>query len=319
MSFIATAIIGSAVVGGVLSSNAQKSAAKSASRAQQQAADQSIAEQRRQFDAVQQLMAPYVQSGTTALSRYNALTGLSGQEAQQSMIQQISSGAEYGALVRAGEEGILQSASATGGLRGGNTQSALAKFRPEILSSLIRDEYSRLGNMASMGQNAAAGLGNAGMQTGQNISNQYGQIGQAQAGAALARGQATANMWGNIAGSVGLAAGLGGFGNRPTPTPAGFDQMLTNVQTPLPVGIGSVNTNPYITSDIRLKADIEPMGERNGLAWYSYRYVWDEPGTKREGVMAQEVIETHPDAVITHPLGFLMVDYSKLGLENAAV
>jgi hypothetical protein len=311
MSFIATAIIGSAVVGGVLSSNAQRSAASTASRAQQQAADQSIAEQRRQFDAVQQLMAPYVQSGTTALSRYNALTGLSGEEAQQSMIQQISSGAEYGALVRAGEEGILQSASATGGLRGGNTQSALARFRPEILSSLIRDEYSRLGGMVSMGQNAAAGLGNAGMQTGQNISNQYGQIGQVQAGAALARGQATANMWGNIAGSVGLAAGLGGFGNRPTPTPAGFDQMLTNVQTPLPTGIG--------TSDIRLKADIEPMGERNGLAWYSYRYVWDEPGTKREGVMAQEVIETHPDAVITHPLGFLMVDYSKLGLENAAV
>jgi hypothetical protein len=318
MTFMATAIIGSAIVGGVMSSNAQKSAAKTASRAQQQAADQSIAEQRRQFDAVQQLMAPYVQSGTTALSRYNALTGLSGEEAQQSMIQQISSGAEYGALVRAGEEGILQSASATGGLRGGNTQSALARFRPEILSSLIRDEYSRLGGMVSMGQNAAAGLGNAGMQTGQNISAQYGQIGQAQAGAALARGQATANMWGNIAGSVGLAAGLGGFGNKPTPTPAGFDQMLTNVQTP--VGLGTINTNPYIgPSDIRLKADIEPMGERNGLAWYSYRYVWDEPGTKREGVMAQEVIETHPDAVITHPLGFLMVDYSKLGLENAAV
>ena len=215
MSFIATAIIGSAVVGGVLSSNAQKSAAKSASRAQQQAADQSIAEQRRQFDAVQQLMAPYVQSGTTAISRYNALTGLSGEEAQQSIINQITSGAEYGSLVRQGEEAILQSASATGGLRGGNTQSALARFRPEILSSLIRDEYSRLGGMVSMGQNAAAGVGNAGMKVGQNISNQYGQIGQAQAGAALARGQATANMWGNIAGSVGLAAGMGGFGRAP--------------------------------------------------------------------------------------------------------
>jgi hypothetical protein len=233
---IATAIIGSAIVGGVMSSRAQRSAASTASRAQQQAADQSIAEQRRQFDAVQQLMAPYVQSGTTALSRYNALTGLSGEEAQQSMIQQISSGAEYGALVRAGEEGILQSASATGGLRGGNTQSALARFRPEILSSLIRDEYSRLGNMASMGQNAAAGLGNAGMQMGQNISNQYGQIGQAQAGAALARGQATANMWGNIAGGVGLAAGLGGFGNTPRAEVPNFNTMLTNVQTPLPTG-----------------------------------------------------------------------------------
>lgn len=312
MTFMATAIIGSAIVGGVMSSNAQKSAARTASRAQQQAADQSIAEQRRQFDAVQQLMAPYVQSGTTALSRYNALSGLAGEEAQQSLINQITSGAEYGSLVRQGEEAILQSASATGGLRGGNTQSALARFRPEILSSLIRDEYSRLGGMVSVGQNAAAGLGNAGMQTGQNISNQYGQIGQAQAGAALARGQATANMWGNIAGSVGLAAGLGGFGRAPAAPPAGFDAMLTNVQTPLPPG----SIGP---SDIRLKTDIAPAGERNGHAWYTYRYVWDDVGTVRGGVMAQEVLKTHPEAVLTHPLGFLMVDYAKLGLEDAAV
>ena len=313
---IATAIIGSAIVGGVMSSRAQKSAAKTASGAQTRAAEQSIAEQRRQFDAVQQLMAPYVQSGTTALSRYNALTGLSGEEAQQTLINQITSGAEYGSLVRQGEEAILQSASATGGLRGGNTQSALARFRPEILSSLIRDEYSRLGGMVSMGQNAAAGLGNAGMQVGQNISNQYGQIGQAQAGAALARGQATANMWGNIAGSIGLTAGLGGFGGVPgTPTPSAGP-----LHTGPMVGGGMLGGGGNIApSDIRLKTDIVPAGERNGHAWYTYRYVWDDVGTVRGGVMAQEVMATHPEAVITHPLGFLMVDYSKLGLENAAV
>ena len=316
MAFIAGAIIGSAIVGGVMSSRAQKSAAKTASRAQTEAADKSIAEQRRQFDAVQQLMAPYVQSGTTALSRYNALTGLSGEEAQQTLIDQITSGAEYGSLVRQGEEAILQSASATGGLRGGNTQSALARFRPEILSSLIRDEYSRLGGMVSMGQNAAAGLGNAGMQVGQNISNQYGHIGQAQAGAALARGQATANMWGNIAGSVGLAAGLGGFGGVPgTPTPSAGP-----LHTGPMVGGGMLGGGGNIApSDIRLKTDIVPAGERNGHAWYTYRYVWDDVGTVRGGVMAQDVMQTHPEAVITHPLGFLMVDYSKLGLENAAV
>jgi hypothetical protein len=316
MAFIAGAIIGSAIVGGVMSSRAQKSAAKTASGAQTRAAEQSIAEQRRQFDAVQQLMAPYVQSGTTALSRYNALTGLSGEEAQQTLINQITSGAEYGSLVRQGEEAILQSASATGGLRGGNTQSALARFRPEILSSLIRDEYSRLGGMVSMGQNAAAGVGNAGMQVGQNISNQYGQIGQAQAGAALARGQATANMWGNIAGSVGLTAGLGGFGGVPgTPTPSAGP-----LHTGPMVGGGMLGGGGNIApSDIRLKTDIVPAGERNGHAWYTYRYVWDDVGTVRGGVMAQEVMATHPEAVITHPLGFLMVDYSKLGLENAAV
>ena len=212
MSFVATAVIGSAVVGGVMSSKAQKSAAKSASQAQTQAADKGIAEQRRQFDAMQQLMAPFVSGGQDAFSQLMGLTGVGGPEVQQQMIERIQGGPEYGALVRQGEEAILQSASATGGLRGGNVQEALAKFRPEILSSLINQQYGRLGNIAGMGQNAAAGQASAGMNMASNIGNLYGQQGAAQAGAALARGQATANMWGNIAGSVGLAAGLGGFG-----------------------------------------------------------------------------------------------------------
>jgi hypothetical protein len=86
------------------------------------------------------------------------------------------------------------------------------------------------------------------------------------------------------------------------------------------VGAGFVHRACYWPpSDIRLKTDIVPAGERNGHAWYTYRYVWDDVGTVRGGVMAQDVMQTHPEAVITHPLGFLMVDYSKLGLENAAV
>jgi hypothetical protein len=85
------------------------------------------------------------------------------------------------------------------------------------------------------------------------------------------------------------------------------------------VQVASSGACGLLAPDIRLKTDIEPAGERNGLAWYTYRYVWDDVGTVRGGVMAQEVMATHPEAVITHPLGFLMVDYSKLGLENAAV
>jgi hypothetical protein len=75
---------------------------------------------------------------------------------------------------------------------------------------------------------------------------------------------------------------------------------------------GAQNRPP---SDIRLKADIEPHGERNGHNWYRFRYVWEDPGTVHEGVMAQEVMQTRPDAVITHPLGFYVVNYDALGLE----
>ena len=66
-------------------------------------------------------------------------------------------------------------------------------------------------------------------------------------------------------------------------------------------------------SDRRLKRDIKPLGTRNGHNWYSYRYVWDKPDTHREGVMAQDIIKTVPDAV-KWVSGFMAVDYGKLGV-----
>jgi hypothetical protein len=215
MAWIATAIIGSAVVGGVLSSNAQKSAAKTAANAQTQATSESMAEQRRQFDSIQALFRPYVEAGGGALARQLDLVGNNGPEAQQKAIQAIEMGPEFAAMTRQGEEALLQNASATGGLRGGNVQSALSRFRPEVLSSLINQQYQRLGGLTSLGQ-ASAGNQAAGAQTfANNASNLFMQRGDAQANAALARGQADANMWGNIAGSVGFAAGRGLFGGGP--------------------------------------------------------------------------------------------------------
>lgn len=67
-------------------------------------------------------------------------------------------------------------------------------------------------------------------------------------------------------------------------------------------------------SDERLKENIEPIGKSdNGTRLYSYNYI-DDP-TPRVGPMAQEVAETHPDAVAMDPSGYLKVDYRKaLGL-----
>lgn len=201
MSFVAAAIVGSTVVSGVIQSNAANEAAGQ----QAAAADKGIAEQQRQFDALQVLMKPYVETGTTALGQQAALIGAGGADAQQAAINALQQGPEFNALVRQGEESILQNAAATGGLRGGNVQSALAQFRPQVLSSLIEQQYNRLGGLSTMGQNAAAGVGSAGMQTGNNISNLLAQQGAAQAGGTLASGQA----WGNTLSSIGMGLGRG--------------------------------------------------------------------------------------------------------------
>ena len=216
MSFIAAAVVGSAVVGGVVQS---RSASKAAG-AQTAAADAGIAEQRRQFDQVRELLKPYVDAGTSALQGQLDLAGLGGAEAQQAALQAIEGGQEFQAITQQGENAILQNASATGGLRGGNTQAALAQFRPQVLSGLIDKQYGRLGGLAATGQASAAGVGAAGMQTGTNVSNLLQQQGAAQAGGALASGQAIGNVFGQIgqyAGAIGSGAVANPFGGGAAP------------------------------------------------------------------------------------------------------
>lgn len=208
MSGIATAVVGSAVIGGVMSSKAQKSAAKTASNAQIQASEMGVEEQRRQFDAVQKLLKPYADAGLSGLTGQQDLLGINGTAAQQAAINNINNSSEMQTYLQQGENAILQNASATGGLRGGNTQAALAQFRPQLLNQLINQRYQNLAGMTALGQNAAAGTGNAGMQTASNISNLYQQTGAAQAGAALAQGQASANMWNGVSSTIGTLGGM---------------------------------------------------------------------------------------------------------------
>jgi hypothetical protein len=180
-----------------------------ASQAQQQALGGGIDEQRRQFDAIQKLLQPYSEAGTSALAQQQALLGIGTPGAQQQAITAIEQSPQFQALQKQGEEAILSRASATGGLRGGNVQAALAQFRPSLLSSLIEQQYGRLGGLTAIGQNAAAGVGNAGMTTGANVANLLGRQGQAEAGGIL--GQQSA-LTGGINKAFGAVQGAGGFG-----------------------------------------------------------------------------------------------------------
>jgi len=190
MSGIATAIIGGAVIGGIATSEAGKEAAG----AQTEASQASISEQQRQFDATVELLKPYVEAGTGSLAAQQALLGLNGEEAQQQAIAGLETSPEFQALQQQGEEAILQNAAATGGLRGGNTQSALAQFRPQLLNQLIQQRFQNLGGITSLGQASAAGQANLGQASANSISNLLGDIGSAQAGQALATGQAISNV-----------------------------------------------------------------------------------------------------------------------------
>lgn len=174
---------GASLLSGLIGGNAQADAA------------------RKQARALKAYLGPFAAAGKEALMQQMTLMGMNSPEEQAAMIAELEGGSEFEALVGQGENAMLANASATGGLRGGNLQGALAQFRPQMLSQLINQQMARLGGLSGMGYNAASTLG-----TG---------VGQANAAGALAKG----SMWNAIPnalmGGLGVYSGLGGtFGGN---------------------------------------------------------------------------------------------------------
>jgi hypothetical protein len=76
-------------------------------------------------------------------------------------------------------------------------------------------------------------------------------------------------------------------------------------------GVMKYGLNPLAWSDRRLKYEIEQIGTTNyGLPLYEYTI----NGERQRGVMADEVLQVMPEAVVLHPSGFYQVNYRMLGL-----
>jgi polysaccharide biosynthesis/export protein len=90
---------------------------------------------------------------------------------------------------------------------------------------------------------------------------------------------------------------------------SGSRLALKNVKDVLPLAAVS----GFFLSDARVKRDITPIAQReNGLRLYRYRYAWSD--RLYVGVLAQEVLEVAPHAVVRGADGYLRVDYARLGL-----
>jgi len=310
---------GTQLIGGAI----QSRAAGKAAGQQVEVAEKGIEEQRRQLDELRNLLQPYVQAGlpaieglrpfaeagAPALEQQQALAGLRGPEAQRAAISSIEQSPLLQAQMRQGEEALLQQASATGGLRGGNIQAALAQFRPGMLQQAIEDQYGRLGgltalgqlttqNIAQLGQASAAGTGTAGLQTGANIADLLGQQGAARAGGTLGRAAPFVSAMNLPSQFLGLQMGMGR-------TP-GFGSLFGGA----PAGAGVVTGGSQTISDRRLKTDVTRLATRSdGLGVYEFRYIWGGPAYI--GLMAQEVQALYPDAV--GRMGeFLTVHYDRV-------
>lgn len=265
------------------------------------------------FNRLQENLQPYMQAGGQGLQgllgMLGAGPGVGNSNAMSSYLttpfqfdaSQLEQTPGYQFTLQQGLKALNNQASAQGmGLSGAQSKGllnfatglanqtygdqynrALQQFQANY--GLASDQFNRFSGLAGLGQNAAAGVGNAGMQTASNIGNLAQQGAAAQGSGLIGAANANASTLGNL-GNLGMSA-------------AGIYGLLKG---------GGL----FALSDARAKEDIEPIGRtKKGHTLYRYRYKGDP--TLQIGVMAQEVEQTTPDAIVEVD-GIKYVDYSKV-------
>ena len=259
--------------------------------------------------------------GADATARQSQLfSGLGGQQASIGG-QQAALGSQMAGL---GQQQV-QRGQALGGFgsnigAGGQALGGLGQMQAGL-----GQQYGQIGQgIAGLGQQGQSQLG-----TQIGMLNQLGQQGQATQQAGLSRQFAGAQQlagepmsrlmqgqqllagspMGGISGGTGTSAYQRGTSQKPS--------SASTILGALGSAAGAYFGASAAASDVDLKTNIKKVGELEpGIGWYTWD--WNDKGKElgaesepAEGVLAQEVLEVKPDAVVVKD-GYYAVDYSKV-------
>ena len=158
----------------------------------EKATEQSVAGQREGLAYQKEVDAPVL------ANRNQAMQGLSdyymgGPEGQQGFIDEAKADPFYQSSVDVGEEAVLKNAAATGGIRGGAVQPALAQNSQSVLQNYIQQKLRGMQGFANTPLNT------------NSIAQGYGNIGKTQAAGTTAANQAEQDLAGQTI-NLGLKA-----------------------------------------------------------------------------------------------------------------
>lgn len=249
-------------------------------------------------------------AGQLAQTGTNALNGIINGKTDVSGFDQFKSGQPnpyLGDLYSQGARGVTDDVNAqfskAGRYGSGAQTNVLSRNLGDMWTNLAAPAYENDRNRALSAANSVAGYSAGDRALNLNAANslggmydlrQQGNKDMIGAGSMLQNQQqneidALMKKWDfnqnsgreNVEWLSNIASQVGGLGGTGTGTQANpnYRSATDNL-----VGLGSSLGAAWLMSDRRLKADIEPLGE----GWYSFRYVWEEPGTEHFGVMADE-------------------------------
>jgi hypothetical protein len=186
------------VISGIIGGNSQKKASQKAMQAQVDAANRGIDIQQKQYETTRSDYMPYTLAGTKAIGEYGNLLGSNGADAQATAVQGLEDSPFFQQNLADANENLLQTASATGGVRGGNTAGAIGQLSPQLLQQYYQQAMSGYGNLAQLGLGATGSVASAGAINAGAATDLNGQIGKFRAGNFLTKGGINAANWANI-------------------------------------------------------------------------------------------------------------------------
>lgn len=162
MSFIATAVVGAAVIG----AGATIYASDQSSKAITNSTNSAIGEQQWAIGQQENLSAPYRALGQAGIGQYEALLGLgpNGAAGEQAALKATPG---YQFAQAQGTQNTVNQASAMGLGLSGNTLEGLSEFNTGLADQTYQSAVGNAENAVTIGQNAAAGTG-AGIAGGAN-------------------------------------------------------------------------------------------------------------------------------------------------------
>ena len=219
----ATAILGSAAIGGAVSARG----ASKAARAQQQAAAQQQQLEREMFERQVELQEPFRQIGLTNLNRLAAMYGEGGEFARAPSLNELQMDPGYGFRFGEGMKALERSAAARGGLLSGSMLKGAQRYGQEMGSMEYQNAFDRAMRQRSVVTNALSGLGGLGPVSAGEMGGAAQRYATGAGNAMMTGGQARASGYIGQAnalsnalsqGAMGYGMYRGGYFGSPTPS-----------------------------------------------------------------------------------------------------
>ena len=236
--------ITAAVVGGttLVSGKMQADAVEDAAAMQVAGGDRALAQQLRMFEMGREDMAPYRETGYTALKDIERLMPMFTQQFGPEQLEQYLD-PSMAFRMKYGTKATERAANVGGGLLSGNTLRSLTEFGQDLASTEYANAFNRaqteptnifnrLHAISGLGQNAVT----TGVQAQQAYGNQASNIMTGQAAAQAAGTVGQANAYAGAIGNIGNMAMMNAFMNpavarpgMPAGAPAATMQVPMNM------------------------------------------------------------------------------------------